>query len=356
LGFLLLLLDLLLLLPLTPGGALADADAHDGELERWVFSTALEVGVFGHTGKGNASGTPLGLPQLPRPNTGVPCPNSSACLDYVIGDDRDVNVIREKASREDILSALVGGNFEIMSPALFDVPTRPRLFLDVSIAAVLATEVGLAREADPSVMGYPLIFPITENIGETTVFGRGNKITVQQQGPQVHAGLGAAFTFDFGPERIRLKPSLAYSRIIVDISAKARRAVRYAGYDTGDPGPGEEPNPRVFDLEFRSIVLDDQVTEVYHGLGPALEIEYETRNRVGPFAVSLFAKGNASYLFGDLKTEMQRTNQDPDVYQLNDMGEQVPIDESVNWKYTQDRWVYRVTTGIRFRLVPKRKR
>ena len=98
------------------------------------------------------------------------------------------------------------------------------------------------------------------------------------------------------------------------------------------------------------------MTEVYHGLGPALEIEYETRNRVGPFAVSLFAKGNASYLFGDLKTEMQRTNQDGDVYQLNDMGEQVPIDESVNWKYTQDRWVYRVTTGIRFRLVPKRKR
>ena len=80
--------------------------------------------------------------------------------------------------------------------------------------------------------------------------------------------------------------------------------------------------------------------------GIAVEIEYETANRIGPFSVSLFIKGHASHLLGDLKTRLQQTNQDPTV----------TGDETVNWKYSQDSWVFRASTGIRFRLVPRRRR
>ena len=328
--------------------ALAESDPHDGEIDRWVFSTGLEVGVFAHTGKGSNTATSTGCPRVDvtRPSRGVVC-DGPFLVDYQRGDQRSPNVVPDQGSREDILSALVGGNFEIMSPALADVPTRPRLFFDVNVSVPLTTEVGLAREADPDELRFPDIIETSQVLGELATAGRGTKITVQHQGPQFHAGLGAALTFDFGPERIRIKPSLVYSRIIMDISATTRRAVRLGGFD---------PTNRDFDSEFRKIELDDLVTEVYHGIGPALEVEYETRNRIGPFSLSIFVKGHASHLFGDLETEMSGTNSDPGVFQFNDAGEQIPIDETVNWRYNQDRWVFRASTGLRFRLVPKKRR
>lgn len=314
------------------GAAPAEAEsesmtAHDGELGRWVVSGALEIGIFGHTGKGNVNSTNVDN----RPGFRVSPINPNA------GDETTLPVIATDASREEILSALIGGDFEIMSPALFEGPTHPRLFLDVNVSETLTNDVGLAREGDPGVLGLPTFGVVGgQVVGERAVVGRGNKTTVQHQGPQVHAGLGTALTFDFGPERIRIKPSVVYSRIIVDVFSVARRAVRL----NNNIGAA-----RTYDNTFRSIELSDKQREVYHGIGPAIEIEYETRNRIGPFAVTLFAKAHASHLLGDLKTRFEQTNT-----QDGAMG------ETVRWKYSQDRWVYKATTGFRLRLVPKRRR
>ncbi len=307
------------------GRAAADSSSgsHGDELERWVFSSAVEIGVFGHTGKGNVDATETGTPRIANPN-------------FQFGDSRSQFVVPEEGSREDVLSMLVGGTFEVMTPSLFDVRTQPRLFLDVNVSAVITNDVGLARDGDPGPLGFPNRFQPTGILGEDNVAGRGTKITVQHQGPQVHAGLGTALTFDFGPERIRIKPSVVYSRITTDIFAVGKRAVRLTGIQ----------NPRDFSSEFRTINLSEKVREVYHGVGPALEIEYETANRLGPFAISLYLKGHASHLLGDLKTRMQKTNPDP----------QVVGTETIRWKYSQDRWVFRAGTGMRFRLVPKRER
>lgn len=322
---------LVLILALAIGGSQASyaqsdaASKHDGELDRWVYSAAFEMGLFGHTGKGNVRATQTGTPRV-------------SPLDFQAGDQRDPNVVPDDRSREDILSALLGGDFEIMTPSLADVTTHPRLFLGVNVSAALTNEVGLARDADPTELGFPINFDANAVLGETTVGGRGNKITVQHQGPQIHAGLGAALTFDIGSQRIRVKPSFVYSRIITDISVFGNRAVRLMNFDP-------TVMPRDFDAEFRKIELHDSVTEVYHGIGPALELEYETGNRIGPFSISLYLKGHASHLLGDLKTRLSKTNPDPTV-----VG-----NETVNWKYTQDAWVFRGSTGIRFRFVPKPK-
>ncbi len=328
----LLLLSLLSLVVGGPQPSNAQSDARsdamsrfDGELDRWVPSAALEIGIFGHTGKGEVTSTNVGTPRIDPPN-------------FPAGDHRGPFVVDPESSREDILSALVGGTFEIMTPAFADVPSHPRLFLDVNISVPLTTEVGLARDAEPGELGFPQPFTASTITGEDTVAGRGTKITVQHQGPQIHAGLGAALTFDFGSQRIRIKPSFVYSRIKTDITAVGNRAVRLRDFDPRVP--------RDFDTEFRTIELNDKVEEVYHGIGPALEVEYETGNRLGPFSLTLFLKAHASRLFGDLKTRMEKTNQDPTV-----TGE-----ETIRWKYSQDRWVFRASTGLRFRLVPKSRR
>ena len=301
------------------------AAMHDGELTRWVPSAALEVGIFGHTGKGNIDSTDVGTPRVDPPN-------------FAVGDVRGDSLIPSEASREQILSALVGGDFEIMTPRLADVPTHPRLFFDVNISAVMTNEVGLARSGEPTSLQFPRNFDPGSVLGENVVAGRGTKINVHHQGPQLHIGQGVAFTFDFGAERIRIKPSIVYSRIITDISGVANRAVRLRNFTPFVP--------RDFDSEFRRVELSDKFREVYHGVGPAVEVEYETANRIGPFAMSIFIKGHASHLLGDLETELRATNQDPTV----------TGDESVRFKYSQDRWVFRASTGIRFRLVPRRRR
>ncbi len=309
--------------PISVGAATDANSSHDGEIERWVFSSALEVGIFAHTAKGNVRGSDVIGPRTTTPSESQ-------------GDSRCTCLVDPKNSREEVSAALVGGDFEVMTPALFDVPSRPRLFMDFNISAVLTNDVGLARDAEPSpVLEYP--FGLSggaagEALGETTIEGRGTKTIIQHQGPQLHAGIGTAFTFDFGPERIRIKPSFVYSRAVLDISVEAARAIRL------QQGPGTS-----FDDNFRTFYGADDFREVYHGIGPALEIEYETRNRIGPFSVTLFLKGHAIHFLGDLKTRFTVSNPDYP-------GEQV------DWKYTQNAWAYRASTGIRFRLVPKRKR
>lgn len=293
------------------------ASAADAEMledpTHWVFSGALEVGIHGHTGKGNIKGSPLTGPRVNPP---------------LIDQDLGPNVVEDLRSREEVLSALVGGTFEIMSPQLFEAAGRPRLFLDLNISAALASEVGLARDSDPGQMSLPS--PVSGSlIGEASIVGRGAAITVQPQGPQIHAGLGAAFTIDLADELIRIKPSLVYSRTILDVDAITNRAVRLP-----PPAP-----PVTLETHFRLIQLTDDFTEVYHGLGPALEIEYEPGTRVGPVGITLYLKGHASYIFGDLKTRMLGVNPE------------YP-DETVSWKYSQDRWAFRASTGIRLRWDP----
>ena len=139
------------------------AAMHDGELTRWVPSAALEVGIFGHTGKGNIDSTDVGTPRVDPPS-------------FPVGDVRGDSLFPDEASREQILSALVGGDFEIMTPRLADVPTHPRLFFDVNISAAMTNEVGLARSGEPTSLQFPRNFDPGSVLGENVVAGRGTKV------------------------------------------------------------------------------------------------------------------------------------------------------------------------------------
>ena len=300
--------------------------AHDGELDRWILSAGIEGGVYGHSADGDFSGTPIVGPRATNIN---------------FFSDAGPNIVDASEDSADIFAGLVGPTFEVMTPAPFDIATQPRLFMGVSILAVLTQETSVVRLGAPDEYAIREPFPPrnVQFIGERILVGPGTQVTSQHQGVQLHIALGTALTFDWGEHRIRVKPSVEYSRTENQISAVANRAIRVVNVDPLTP----DGRGRIRSLDhFRLLTLVDDFTEVYHGLGPALEIEYETDNRFGPFLVSLFLKGSASHIFGDLETEFAIENPE------------FPA-ESVRFKYKNDAWAYKATTGVRFRLVPLSK-
>jgi len=306
-------------LVLIAGSAVAASD--DDELDKWVPSIALEVGGFGHTGKGNIDGTMVVGPR--------------ATIDpgeaTINGDFPDLRLTNPLASREQISSMIIGGNFEIMSPRLIDAPSHPRVFMDVSVFATNTTEVKLARDANPGEMAVP---PDAQGdlVGEGSILGRGSQVSVQHKDPQVYVGIGVALTVPVPQGNLRVKPSFTYSRIPVDVATTTRRAVRQRGEIPGNPFEIDDPG------DYRLLIFDDYREEVFHGAGFALELDYGTGEYWGPFEVGLYFKGGATRFFGDVTTEVTSSNP---AYPA----------EQIFYKYSQDRWVGRMSVGFRFRLV-----
>lgn len=278
----------------------------------WRIYGNPEIAIYGHTGKGNSSSTMITGPRVANPSA-------------LLGDLTRVIALPER-SREQIMSALVGATFGVLTPGL-DVSTRPRLFADFNLSFPIGTEAQLARNGDPGRLSLPPErLQVNRPVGESVVRGIGSQITAVHQGPQIHAGLGVSTEYDIGNDQwIRLKPAVMYSRTILDLKAQTRRAVRL----NNDFGVNQNLD------DFRFILLDDERTEVYHAIGPSMEVEYEPGLMVGPFILSLYTRGHAAYILNDLKTEMQQCN----------VSAGQP-EECARWKYTQDRWTYRATAGI----------
>lgn len=308
------------LLVAQPDAVHADAASGIPSVDDWSIYANPEIGIFGHSAKGSSTSTQLTGPRVRPPSS-------------TFGDD-GTQVAAPQRSRELVMSFLAGGTFGVLTPAL-DVPGRPRLFAELNLSEPFGTETQFARDGNPG----RIVFPRTtaENstpFGERTLLGVGTQITAQQQGPQIHAGLGFSVEFPIpGDQMIRIKPAAMYSRTPLDIFAQTRRAVRL----NGDRGAQQGLE------DFRFILLSDRRTEVYHSAGPSLEIEYLPGMQLGPFSISLYVRGHAAYTFNTLKTEMQ---------QCNVAGGQP--NECARWKYTQDPWAYRATAGVHLNWIPKR--
>ena len=310
----------------APADGETDRSAYDGELERWVFSFGIETGVFGSPAEAEFSGSPIVGPRA---------------TNISLFSDAEPNIVAPRQGSADIFAGLLGPTFGLMTPAPVDLPTQPRFFMDLSVLAVLSQETSVARLGDPGEFRIRDNIPQNvEFVGERLLEGVGTQVTSQPQGIQLYIAMGPAFSFDWGEDRIRIKPGIEYSRMENKLSVQANRAIRILDRDPRTP----DGRDRIRSLDhFRLLALSDDFTDVYHGLGPSLEIEYETDNRLGPFLLSVFLKAGASHLFGDLKTEFLVAN--PEYPR-----------ETVRFKYKNDRWAYRGSTGIRFRFVPKSKR
>lgn len=286
----------------------------------WILYGNPEfLSIYANTGKGNFRGTPITGPRLPNPSQ---------------GSDLGSEIEDPNRSREIIAAFLVGGTFGGLTPAL-DLPSRPRLFLDVNVALPVTTEVQLARTGDPGKLAFPTGGGTSGvKVTERGLIGRGNSISAQHQGPQVHAGLGVSFEFPFDDQRlIRFKPAALYSRTIIDVAAITVRGVRLND---------QSGQNQTLEDDFREIRLTDSRREVYHAVGPSLEVEYVPGIEWGPFSLSVYARGHASFILTDRVTRMQ---------QCNVAGGQP--DECALWKFTQDQWAYRGSVGFHINWTPR---
>ncbi len=288
------------------------AEAPRDETERWVPSVAVFGGIIGQEAAGLVmSGLVLG-PQLPPLN--ILCPPD--------------NCIRPPAAGEDtLLAAIVGGSVELMTPRLFGAAGRPRLFAHTDFAAAFGFESTVAGEGAPGEFGLAAAAETIRNLSEGSVTGQGSRTLAEIQPFVLSAGLGVAFTLEFGYRRIRIKPSVEYLRETLDITGIVNRAVKI-----DNPAPPEEGLDN-----FRLISLTSSTTEIYHGVGPGLEFEADAV-RAGPFVLSVFLAGQAYSIFGNRDIELSDTNE---------------FGETAEWRFQKEKWGWGARAGLRFRWLPE---
>ena len=164
------------------------------------------------------------------------------------------------------------------------------------------------------------------NLPEEVVTGQGSRTFAEIQPFVLTAGLGVAFTVDFGRLRMRIKPSVEYLRETLDITGIVNRAVKLR---FAPPAEGLD--------NFRLISLTSSTTEVYHGVGPGLELEADTV-RAGPFMMSIYLAGQVYSIFGNRDVELSNTNE---------------FGETAEWSFEQSAWGGGARAGLRSRWLPE---
>jgi hypothetical protein len=99
-------------------------------------------------------------------------------------------------------------------------------------------------------------------------------------------------------------------------------------------------SPGFLDLsDFRQVLISGRKTKVFHGIGPGLEIEVDSK-RAGSFVVSTFMGARLHRIMGNRKVDLKAANPDD-------------ANETAMLHYKNGRWAYRAFFGIRVRLVPE---
>jgi hypothetical protein len=283
--------------------------------DRWVPSLAVISGLTVQEWNGSVSSQTCPGCTLPSPNA-VPLRNPAS------GDDRDV-------------SPYVGGNFELMSPAL-PIPTSPRLFIGGDLFAAFGTERAVAQEGDPSGLRSPLPPGASGStpFGEDSVLGQGSQTKAELNTAVYGAHAGIAFPFELYGRALRIKPLFAWIRYDVDVDGlvvdpQCTVQLNSTQCNTNIPGGF-----------IRETRLESKGDDTFDGIGPGVDLEMDT-GQFGPLGTSLFIGGRLYRLMGNRKAELGPTSES-----FNDaLG---TAESSARWSFEIDEWMYRVGIGMRF--------
>jgi hypothetical protein len=315
---------------------------------------------------------------------------------------------------ETVINPWVGGSFEIMSPGLQSLPTRPRFFIHGDVQYHFGVPRSIAREDKPAAspgIGLPPGFRLTYDQGDgnpgvvpagvnlafpamsTLTFppaageglasadlitGQGTKIEATEEPWIYGAGAGVAFTFELFERRLRVKPSLEYQRRKLTVESTANKA--YTSAFVGDFQAGIAPN-------FNIVQLSATQELDIHGLGPGLEVEMDTW-QIGPVMLSVFLQGQAYRALGETSlraggfdgaacgnvdgSNLQRVCQQtldrvpvviPALPGENLSRQERPFNQALSglgindifgeFSYEIDPWTVQMGVGLRFRAVPE---
>ncbi len=332
------------------GGAEAQEEGLRDETERWVPSFSIYAGVLFQDSDAIANAD---SPPEEDADSGIICPQPvvPGCTAWpgdlpqefpglfgeairskfdVDPDNPNLSLISPIGAAIDddlLVTPFVLGSVEIMTPGLQFLPTRPRFFVRGDAGGSFAFTRDIAREGEPGNLEIPEPRP-NEPVFAPEIRGQGSTTKAEVKPFIVSAGAGIAFTLQWGERRIRVKPSVEYLREEIEITGIVNSAIPLTNPLMGSQDP---------ENEYRLISLNDSTEEVYHGLGPGLEIEMDTM-RTGPFVLAVYISGQAYNFFGDLQT---------------DLSDQNEFNERAEWSFEKERWGYRAGVGLRFRFLPE---
>jgi hypothetical protein len=321
---------------LIASGSLASTSSAEprDETERWVPALGGTSGVFGQTA--NAGVTSSGITYVLTSRT-APNPNTEIVTVTTVTNAN----LRPPAEGDDVLvTPYVGGTAELMTPGIQALPGRPRFFVRGDVSAAFGTERKVARERTPTSLPDPL--PTEPALSEEAVSGIGSETTAEVQPLAINAGAGVAFTLDLFERRIRIKPSVEYSREEIDFTGRVIRAVQL---DTGIGFQGGTVQQKP--SEFIGVTVRGDESEVFQAVGAGIEVELDTV-RAGPFMISLFLAGRGTKILGDTRVEFssQTTVSAPEL--IPD-----PTTATADWEFDKGAWTYGGNVGFRFRWLPE---
>jgi hypothetical protein len=285
--------------------AAAAEPAEDRELHRWVPSFALLAGANAQNAEGFLETSDVLGPSWPTAEPKI-LPEAP----------------RSESTR--MMTPFVGASMELMTPAWASLPGRPRAHARVDVNYAFGPKYNIPMIGDP---GTFTTSPSVTSVTEGKIQGQGGKTTALVKPLLITAGAGFAVTLKAWDRVLRIKPSVEYVREEIKLSGVVRRAVAQ-----GPSAPSSVDPPY-----FRHITLTGRDTKVYHGLGPGLELELDTR-RAGPFVLSLFLGAKAWAFLDDDKQV---------VFAENEWG------EWALFELQKDRWAFGGNIGLRFRWVPE---
>jgi len=269
----------------VPSVAMAqDESVSRAQQPRWVPGLSVEVGLLSQSSEGTASSS-----------------------EFPTASDNRLFLLPELR---------FGG--ELMTPAMSRLPGSPRLFARAALSVAFDGERFLTKEGDPPGLVIPPGAPSL-----TLVRGTGHATLTEVHPLVVSGGLGIAWEFEALERTFRVKPSIEYRRIQVDVTAQLSAAATLSGGA---------------DCPCRSIVLIAREDDSYHALGPGIEFEMDI-GRSGPLLLSLFAAGAAYHSLGNERTVVAAAGTFDDV---------TATPANVSSTVDRDSWGYRA--GIGFRL------
>jgi hypothetical protein len=329
-----------------PAPELAEVRNPQDTENRWVASLAVTSGVLlqGQDGSINSC-----LFANPANATGeCPAPGSTP--------------LRPSTSDHDLaIVAFVGGNLELMSPAL-PIPTRPRLFVSGEFLPIFSADRDVAGEGDPGCVRGPE--PSDDNVcasdqdpnnprsspyGEQDARGVGSRVTTTYDTLSFGANVGVAFPARAGERRLRIKPSVGWlsykaelTGVLTDATCRAlppppAGATQCTNAANGSMGA------------LRETSLGGRDSRRFHGVGPGLDVEMDT-GRFGPLGTSLYLGGRAYRTFGNRTLEVQTM----EVYPMDGLplaGQAV----SGEWEVEMKPWIYRLGVGLRLQWLGSRQ-
>jgi hypothetical protein len=257
--------------------------------------------------------------------------------------------LRGFVGRTDVpVSPFVGGSLEVMTPA-FAIPTRPRLFLSAEYMPMFANDHSLAIEGDPGcirspLQGSPCAHDVTEitpqTFDEGAANGKGSRTSAQIDSLAFSANLGVAFPFQFRMRQMRIKPSIGWINYKVDANGFVSDAACNPSNQCTDSLLEIPPLPPIVVPGFlREVNLKGNGSEVFNGIGPALDLDMDV-GRYGPLGVSLLVGASAYKILGNRDIKFQASQSFND-----ELGNDVA---TASFKVKVNPWLFRGNLGIRF--------